>query len=114
MNKKENRLRKHKKIRSKIFGTFLRPRLSVFKSSKYIFFQLIDDKKKVTLVSVSDKKFKTKGSTKSESSFKAGEFIAKKALEKNIKNAVFDRGGHNFTGRIKSAAEGARAGGLIL
>ncbi len=86
------------------------PRLSVFKSNKYIYAQLIDDENGKTLASFSSAKIKVKG--KIEQAKKVGEELAKVAQEKNIKTAVFDRGGFIYTGRVKALAEGAREGGL--
>lgn len=100
-----NRLKRHKKIRTRVFGTKDIPRLSLYKSNKYIYAQIIDDDEGSTLVSVS---VDSKG-TKAKS---AGENIAKKAIEKNIKKVVFDRGGFIYTGKIKAFADGAREGGL--
>jgi len=111
MNKKEEkRIRLKKKIRSKIFGTSKCPRLSVFRSNKYIYGQIIDDEKGVTIVSTSDLKF-DKG-TKTERSNKAGTEISKLAIAKGIKKCVFDRNGFRYIGRIKAFAEAARKAGL--
>ena len=101
------------------------PRLSVFRSALHIYGQIIDDEKGETLVSASDfnlppsgrTKFTTGHSKKSLNkksivAFKIGELIAKRALEKNIKKVVFDRGGYKYHGRIRLVAEGARKGGL--
>ncbi len=111
MNKKlEKRIRLKKKIRTKIFGTKETPRLSVFRSNSYIYAQLIDDEKGITLFSTSDLKFKD--GTKATRSKKVGEDLAKGATEKGIKTCVFDRNGFKYTGRIKVLADSARAGGL--
>lgn len=111
MNKKEEkRIRLKKKIRSKISGNSKCPRLSVFRSNKFIYGQIIDDEKGITIVSTSDLKF-NKG-TKTERSDKAGTEIAKLALVKNIKSCVFDRNGFKYTGRIKAFADAARKAGL--
>lgn len=103
--------RRKKKVRAKIFGTEDRPRLSVFRSNKSIYVQVIDDTKGVTLVSLSDKKL-AKKMTKTERARKTGEELAKKAKAKKISKVVFDRGGYRYHGRIKALAEGARKGGL--
>lgn len=108
-----NRKRIHKRIRAKIQGTATAPRLAVFRSTKYMYAQLIDDAKEVTLCSASDVAHKGKH-TKAERAKKVGEEIAKKAKEAGITKAVFDRGGFPYHGRIKEVAEGARAGGLIF
>lgn len=102
--------RRHKKIRAKVFGTEEKPRLSVFKSNKFIYGQLIDDAKGVTLVSLSSMKVKGKNFT--ERSTETGKEIAKLALAKKIEKVVFDRGGFKYVGRVKAFADGARNGGL--
>jgi len=102
--------RRHKKIRSKIFGTEAKPRLAVFKSNKYIYGQLINDDKAETILSLSS--MKVKGKTFMERSLETGKEIAKLALAKKIEAVVFDRGGFKYVGRVKAFADGARAGGL--
>jgi len=99
-----------KKIRSRISGTADRPRFAVHRSNQHIFAQLIDDKSGKTILALSDLKI-AKG-TKSEKAKQVGEEIAKIAKTKKITEAVFDRRGFKFHGRIKELAEGARAGGL--
>ena len=108
--KQKKRLRIHKKIRTKVFGTKERPRLCVFRSSNHIYAQLIDDEASKVLVAVSDLKIKKE--VKTNRAMKVGELIAKEAIKKNIEKVVFDRGGFVFQGRIKSLADGARGGGL--
>jgi len=105
LKKQEKRYRRHKRIRSKIFGTAEVPRLFVFKSNQYMYAQLIDDDKGKTIASV-------KGNLNLKEAKKIGELIAKKAKEKKIEKVVFDRGGYKYHGRIKTLAEGAREGGL--
>lgn len=110
-NKKiAQRQRRHKAIRSKISGTNEVPRLSVFRSNKFIYAQIIDDTAEKTLVSISSAD--AKGKTAIEKAKETGVAIAKKALEKNITAVVFDRGGFVYAGRVKAVAEGAREGGL--
>jgi large subunit ribosomal protein L18 len=112
--------RRRKRVRAKIFGTSERPRLSVFRSHKHIYCQIINDEKGKTLVSASDFELKSeerKNIKKDERrkvaiAFKVGELIAKKALEKGIEKVVFDRDGYKYHGRVKALAEGARSGGL--
>ena len=99
--KQEKRKRRHKKIRSRISGTGTRPRLSIFKSNTGIYAQLIDDTKGVTL-----------GAARGKNSVEVGKSIANQALEKKIKSVVFDRGGYNYTGKIKTLADSARKAGL--
>lgn len=98
------------RIRAKISGTSEKPRLSVFKSNKYIYAQLIDDAKGTTLASSEGKLVKAKNKT--EQAKLVGADIAKKAGEKKIKEVVFDRGGYIYTGRVKALAESAREAGL--
>lgn len=110
-NKTDRHLRRKNRVRAKISGTAERPRLSVFKSNEHHFIQLIDDVKGVTLVGCSDITLK-KTTKKMESAMELGKIIAKLALEKGITTCVFDRGGHQYHGRVKAIAEGAREGGL--
>ena len=98
------------RIRGKISGTAERPRMTVFRSNKQIYVQLIDDLAGVTLVSTSSKGIEE--GTKSEIAAKVGENIAKKAIEAGITEVVFDRNGYLFHGRVKSLADAARNGGL--
>lgn len=113
MNKKqEKRIRLKKKIRTKILGTTERPRLSVFRSNKFIYAQLIDDSKGVTIVSASD--ISDSKGKKTDRSVAIGKELAKLAIEKGIKNVVFDRNGFKYTGRVKALADSAREGGLVF
>ena len=101
------------RVRRRILGKSEMPRLSVFRSNKFIYGQVIDDEKGVTLLEVSSMKVKG-AKTKVEEAFEVGKEIAKKALEKKIEFVVFDRNGYRYHGRVKSLAEGAREGGLKL
>ena len=107
------RLKRHKRVRGKVFGTPERPRMNVFRSRSNIYAQIIDDISGNTLVSASslDKEIEGYGGNK-ESAKKVGNLVAKRALEKNIKTVVFDRGEYIFHGRVKELAEGARESGL--
>jgi large subunit ribosomal protein L18 len=107
------RQKRHYRIRNKIDGTAARPRLNVFRSSKHIYAQLIDDEKGLTLASAStmDKGFEGVGSNK-EAAKKVGKKLAENAAAKGISEVVFDRGGYIYHGRVKELAEGAREGGL--
>ncbi len=107
------RLIRHRRVRGKISGTAARPRLSVFRSAKHIYAQIIDDVNGVTIVSASsmDKEFEGLGSNK-EAAKKVGEAVAKKALDKGVEEVVFDRSGYIYHGRIQALADGAREGGL--
>jgi len=129
--KREKRYRRHRRVRAKIFGTARRPRLCVFKSSKHIYAQLIDDEKGRTLATASDRELnrktqseKRKATTKNLKqetttrtgkvaiAYEVGKLIAAKALEKKIEKVVFDRGGYKYHGRAKALADGSREGGL--
>ena len=112
-NSNEQRQKRHRRVRAKISGTAERPRLNVFRSNKHIYAQIIDDVKGVTLVAAStmDKAFEGSGSNK-EAARKVGQTIGKLALEKNITEVVFDRGGYLYHGRVKELADGARESGL--
>ena len=107
------RSQRHKRVRGKINGTAERPRLNVFRSLQNIYAQLIDDVNGVTLVSASsvEKDFEEYGGNKSAAR-KVGELLAKRAIEKDITDVVFDRGGYIYHGRVQELAEGAREGGL--
>jgi large subunit ribosomal protein L18 len=106
--------RRRKKIRAKLSGTAMRPRLSVFKSNKGMYLQLIDDISGKTLASARTGELKDAKGKKSLISFELGKILAEKAAEKGIKGIVFDRGGYKFHGRVKAAADGAKEGGLIF
>ena len=110
---KAARLKRHKRVRSKISGTAECPRLNVFRSLQHIYAQLIDDVAGVTLVSASttEKDFANYGGTK-DAAKEVGKLLAERAKEKNITDVVFDRGGYVYTGRVAALAEGAREGGL--
>lgn len=106
----EQRGRRHKRIRAKVFGTAEKPRFSVYRSNKFIYAQLIDDKNGKTLISASDIKIKKAG--KMARAEEVGKTLAKEAGAKKIKKVVFDRGGFLYTGRIKTLADSARKEGL--
>ena len=112
-NRKLERTRRHKRVRTKLSGTAERPRLCVFRSNSNLYVQVIDDVAGNTLVSAStlDKEVKTKHANK-EAAKEVGALIAKKAIEKNITEVVFDRGGYIYHGVVKELAEAAREGGL--
>lgn len=107
------RIVRRNRVRAKVKGTSERPRLSVFRSNRHIFAQLIDDMDGRTIASSSDLKIGKKKSVKNTEIAKSiGIELAKKAALKKIKTVVFDRGGYKYHGRIKAIAEGAREGGL--
>jgi len=112
-NRKLERERRHRRVRTKISGTAECPRLCVYRSNSNIYAQVIDDVKGVTLAQAStlDKAVKTKKSNK-EAAKEVGTLIAKRAIEKNIKTVVYDRGGYIYHGIIKELAEAAREAGL--
>ena len=116
-NKKvAGRLRRKRSIRKKISGTTARPRLSVFRSSQHIYAQLVDDAEGKTLVAAStlspELRDERSGKKKVELAEMVGQLVAKKALEKDITEVVFDRNGFIYHGRVKAVADGARAAGL--
>ena len=110
INKQDKRIRLKSKIRAKIVGTEARPRLTVFRSNKFIYAQVINDNTGKTLAEASDVKV-TKG-TKTERAKEVGRAIAVNATKAKIKQVVFDRNGFKYTGRVKLVADEARAGGL--
>jgi len=112
VSKSERRLRIKRSIRSKISGTAQRPRLSVFRSNKNIYAQLIDDLAGKTIVSVSSATATEGNIAKTEASVAVGKALATKAQEQGITEVVFDRSGYLYHGRVKSLAEGAREAGL--
>ena len=116
---KEKRLRRKARVRAKISGTFTRPRMSVYRSLKHIYVQLIDDEKGRTLVSCSDLELIKEGKLKkdhnmkkTEVAHKVGKRVAEKALKKGIVKVVFDKNWYKFHGRVKAVADVAREGGL--
>lgn len=113
INRKEERKRRHIRVRRKISGTAECPRLCVYRSNQNLFVQVIDDVAANTLVSAStlDKEIKTKHANK-EAAKEVGALIAKRALEKKIDTVVFDRGGYIYHGVVKELAEAAREAGL--
>lgn len=115
IDRKAERERRHARVRNKVSGTADRPRLCVFRSNSNLYAQIIDDVAGNTLVQAStlDKEVKTKLSNK-EAAKEVGSLVAKRALEKNIKEVAFDRGGYIYHGVIKELAEAAREGGLTF
>jgi large subunit ribosomal protein L18 len=113
MYKIDKKLKRTIRVRSKIKGTKDRPRLSVFRSNRYIYAQIIDDEVGKTIVGVSEKHLGDKVPTTKVDKAKAlGLLLAKKAIEKKVKKVVFDRRSYAYSGRIKAVAESARMGGL--
>ena len=112
-NTNAQRLKRHKRVRAKVFGTPERPRLNVFRSEKNIYAQVIDDVNGVTLASASslDKAIEGYGGNVAAATA-VGKLVAERAKAKGIETVVFDRGGYLYHGRVQALAEGAREGGL--
>lgn len=112
---KSKRERRHKRQRARISGTKERPRISVFRSQKHIYCQLVDDTIGHTLVSAKDQDIKEeerKGKKPTEIAFLVGKLLAERATKKGIKKVVFDKGWYKYHGKVKAIADGARKGGL--
>lgn len=118
LSKVEARKRRHLRVRKKVSGTSERPRLSVFRSLKHIYAQLINDEIGHTYCSASslDPEIRkiAPGKSKTEIAREVGRLLAKRALELGIEKAAFDRGGYKYQGRVRALAEGAREGGLKI
>ncbi len=116
VNRKEQRVKRHRRIRKRVFGTAERPRMAVYKSLKHMYVQIINDEIGHTLVSAAtnEKAIQEaiKGMSKTEQAKYLGKVIAERALEKGIKKVVFDRGGFKYQGRVHALAEAAREAGL--
>ncbi len=110
---KEKRIRRHRRIRARVYGTASRPRLSVFRSNRFLQAQLIDDEKGKTLIGITDAALKAKGA-KVDHARLLGETVAKRAKEIGITNVVFDRGGYRYHGRVKAFADAVRNGGVTI
>ncbi len=113
--RKTNLERRKLRVRKKISGSVERPRLSVFRSNKYLYGQVIDDVAGKTLASINTLEAEAvKGKTKSQAAFEAGKALAEKAKEQKIVKLTFDRNGYKYHGRIKSFADGLREGGIEI
>jgi large subunit ribosomal protein L18 len=118
MGKKEQeaRLRRHRRVRSKVAGTLERPRLNVFRSLEHIYAQVIDDVAGNTIASAStidsDLRKQLEGKNKADAAKLVGQLVAERAKSKGITKVIFDRGGYKYHGRVKALADGAREGGL--
>jgi large subunit ribosomal protein L18 len=112
MNKNKQKIKRQIRTRSKIKGTGIRPRLSVYRSNRFMYAQLIDDEAKKTIVGVSEKHLKEALSGKIARAKALGILLAKKAIDNKIKKVVFDRGSYSYQGRVSGIAQGAREGGL--
>lgn len=115
VSRQDRRVRKHERVRKTVSGSSERPRLNVFRSSKHIYAQIIDDVKGHTVVAASSLSKELDGlkhGANKQAARAVGKLIAQKAKEKKVEKVVFDRGGYVYHGRIKELAEGAREGGL--
>ena len=112
LTKPQKRLRRRRRVRAKIRGSAERPRLSVYRSNRGVFAQLIDDDAGRTIAAVNWTEGDLRGMSPMEQAKKAGELIAKRATDAKVETIVFDRGGYRYHGRVKALAEGAREGGL--
>jgi large subunit ribosomal protein L18 len=110
----QRRLKRRRRVRAKITGSAERPRISVFRSNRGIFAQLIDDDSGRTLASVNWTESDLRGLKPMEQANKAGQLLAERAKAAGVERAVFDRGGYQYHGRVKALAEGAREGGLTV
>jgi large subunit ribosomal protein L18 len=115
LSKQAGRKRRHLRVRKKVFGTAECPRLCVFRSSRHIYGQLVDDEAGKTLISASTNEPQMKGKSfpsKTEAAKEVGRLLAERAKNAGVEKAVFDRAGYLYHGRVKALAEGAREGGL--
>jgi large subunit ribosomal protein L18 len=112
VTKRQARLRRRRRVRARIVGTAERPRLSVYRSNRGVFAQLIDDGRGHTVAAVNWIEPELRKLTAGEQAKKAGELLAERAKAAGVESCVFDRGGYQFHGRVKALAEGAREGGL--
>jgi len=114
VTKRQARLRRRRRVRSRVNGTAERPRLSVYRSNRGVFAQLIDDSKGQTLAAVNWIEPDLRKLTASAQATRAGELLAERAKAAGVETCVFDRGGYQYHGRVKALAEGAREGGLVF
>jgi large subunit ribosomal protein L18 len=112
LTNRQRRLRRRRRVRARIVGTAERPRLSVYRSNRGVFAQLIDDSKGYTLAAVNWTEPELRKLSASGQAKRAGELLAERAKGAGIESCVFDRGGYKYHGRVKALAEGAREGGL--
>ena len=114
LSKRQSRIRRRRRVRAKIVGTAERPRLSVYRSNRGIFAQLVDDSAGRTIAAVNWTESDLRGLKPMEQANKAGQLLAERAKAAGVERAVFDRGGYQFHGRVRALAEGAREGGLAF
>ena len=111
--RKEMRIRRRKRVRKSVYGTAEKPRLSIFRSNKYLFAQLVDDEKNVVIAALWEKKLKSKKDEKPvERATRFGEEFGALLKKKKVQTVVFDRGGYKFHGRVKQFADGVRKAGI--
>jgi large subunit ribosomal protein L18 len=114
VTKRQARLRRRRRVRARVTGTTARPRLSVYRSNRGVFAQLIDDGKGHTVAAVNWIEPELRKLSASEQAKRAGELLAERAKAAGVETCVFDRGGYQYHGRVKALAEGAREGGLVF
>ncbi len=114
LTKRERRLKRRRRVRARVTGTAERPRLSVYRSNRGVFAQLIDDSKGQTVAAVNWTEPDLRKLTATDQAKKAGELLAERGKAAGIEACVFDRGGYQYHGRVKALADGAREGGLAF
>jgi large subunit ribosomal protein L18 len=114
LTKRQQRLRRRRRVRARVSGTAERPRLSVYRSNRGIFAQLIDDRKGHTVAAVNWIEPELRKLSAEAQAKRAGELLAERAKAAGVESCVFDRGGYQYHGRVKALAEGAREGGLVF
>jgi large subunit ribosomal protein L18 len=114
LTKRQRRLRRRRRVRARVTGTAARPRLSVYRSNRGVFAQLIDDGKGHTVAAVNWIEPELRKLTAAEQAKRAGELLAERAKAAGVETCVFDRGGYQYHGRVKALADGAREGGLVF
>jgi large subunit ribosomal protein L18 len=112
VTKREHRLRRRRRVRARVVGSAERPRLSVYRSNRGVFAQLVDDRAGHTLAAVNWTEPELRKLSAAEQAKRAGELLAERAKAAGIETCVFDRGGYKYHGRVRALAEGAREGGL--
>jgi large subunit ribosomal protein L18 len=114
LTKPQRRLRRRRRVRARVSGTAQRPRLSVYRSNRGIFAQLVDDTKGYTVAAVNWVEPELRKLTATDQAKRAGELLAERAKAAGVETCVFDRGGYRYHGRVKALADGAREGGLAF
>jgi large subunit ribosomal protein L18 len=114
LTNRQRRLRRRRRVRARVTGTTERPRLSVYRSNRGVFAQLIDDGKGHTVAAVNWIEPELRKISASEQAKRAGELLAERAKAAGVESCVFDRGGYQYHGRVKALADGAREGGLVF